>query len=88
MARRLFWAVRRQRVQRATRWVRPSTIILAFCTLGRNQRLVWRFEWLTFLPARRRLPQMEHIAMVSPAISRFELPTLSSLPTMPGSHER
>jgi hypothetical protein len=55
--------------------------------LGRNQRLVWRFEWLTFLPARRRLPQMEHIAMVSPTISWFELPTLVGLPTMPGSHE-
>jgi hypothetical protein len=67
--------------------MRPSSMIFAFWTLGRNQRLVWRFEWLTFLPARRRLPQMEHIAMVSPTISWFELPTLVGLPTMPGSHE-
>ena len=57
-------AVRRQRVQSATRFVLPLIVIFAFCTFGKNQRVVWRFEWLTFLPALRRFPHTEHIAMI------------------------
>ena len=48
---RLFWAVRMQRVHTLSRWDFPSMVSFARWMFGKNQRLVWRLEWLTIFPA-------------------------------------
>jgi len=61
---RLFCMVRRQRVQTFIRFVLPAIVSIARWMFGKNQRFVCRFEWLTFLPARRRAPHSSQLAMM------------------------
>lgn len=43
----------------------PLRTIFCLCRLGRKERLVARFEWLTLLPETGPFAQMEHLKAIA-----------------------